>query len=94
MRKTLVKNDDVAVESEPKPTALEQASYVSYALPQHKTAHTACSHAHNPPYMLFAGVDLTFLEDYSVGQPEERIPPLGHGEGRSDEQYEEALLDT
>ena len=39
-------------------------------------------------------VDLTFLEDYSVGDPEERIPPLGHGEGRSDEQYEEALLDT
>jgi hypothetical protein len=39
-------------------------------------------------------VELTFLEDYSVGQPEERIPPLGHGEGRSDEQYEEALLDT
>ena len=50
--------------SEPKPTALEQASY---ALPQHKTAHTACSHAHIPPYMLVAGVDLTFLEDYSVG---------------------------
>ena len=39
-------------------------------------------------------VELTCLEDYSVGQPEERIPPLGHGEGRSDEQYEEALLDT
>ena len=39
-------------------------------------------------------IELTFLEDYAVGQPEERIPPLGHGEGRSDEQYEEALLDT
>jgi hypothetical protein len=73
--------------------ALTDLRYVA-ASTQNDPLYTACSYARNPLYRVDSPVELTFLEDYSVGQPDERIPPLGHGEGRSDEQYEEALLDT